>query len=498
MRPSRNRICAAACLALTGVLPACSCEEPAKIKRIAEEYRVVEGNPNVDNGQPRVDRDTPKPPQFKLNVPHQCDFFQQNAVRKVDILWVVDNSFSMRSSQANLAGEFPKFIESLLKLRPPVDFHIGVTSTDTDNERLVYDSTRDAPLPPDDRGTRGELHPFNLGTGGAGRYLACASNGTCNVTATRVAEAFAQMSKVGTAGSSAERGLLASYLALTRGDNTRAEDAASTDLAKQAPFIRADAALFLVFVSDEDDSSCGPFVPLNVEGRPSSGEPCLADPGCRCDASRLTSGSVQYFVRFLESYKGFGNKDLVAVGAVACLDKKQVPAQSGETTFVHLGCPDTGSGASAYYGERYIQVAAQTGGTAISIRGSFANALQSLGFAVSGLRKDFRLTRGPLTESLEVFVSDAGSARCTSDAQCKAGERCRTGTCATPKPMVAKSLQACSTSSDPKQRPAVEYCKCDANAFRNILRFNEEGQPAAQATIEVCYDVNTSFSQVCQ
>jgi len=61
----------------------------------------------------------------------------------------------------------------------------------------------------------------------------------------------------------------------------------------------------------------------------------------------------------------------------------------------------------------------------------------------------------------------------------------------------AKSLQSC-TPADATSRPALEFCKCDAGSFRNILRFNEDGQPPAQASIEVCYDVNSNFNQVCQ
>lgn len=470
---------------------------------MTEEFTIVEGNPAVDTGKPKVDVEEVATPQFELSVPRQCDFFQQSAVRKVDILWVVDNSGSMRTSQANLANEFPKFIEQLVKNdpanpRPPVDFHIGVTSTDVDNEVLTFDPGRDSPIPPSNVGTRGRLHGFSLDGGAlAGRYLACDASGSCNVPANRAAEAFAQMSKVGTAGSSSEKGLLAAYQALTLVENTRAENPSSQDLSKKEPFIRPDAALFVVFVSDEDDSSCGPFIPLDEEGRPVSGEPCQADPGCRCDSSRLQWGSVPYFVRFLESYKGYGNGELVAAGAVVCTQKQQIPAQNGDPDFLHLGCPDTGTGSTGYFGERYIEVAAATGGTAVSIKGSFSNALQTLGFAVSGLRKDFRLSRGPITDSIEVFITREGSARCAADSQCASGEKCRNGTCAQPVPVDSRSLASCSSAAS-SARPAVEYCKCDASSFRNILRFNEDGQPPAQATIEVCYDVNANFSIACQ
>ncbi|HCF60677.1 MAG TPA: hypothetical protein DFS52_22085 [Myxococcales bacterium] len=498
----------AACAVFSG----CSCEEPVKTTRVAEEFTVVQGNPAVDTGKPAVQQEEAQTPQFQFNVPRQCDFFQQNAVRKVDILWVVDNSGSMKSSQANLAAEFPKFIDALVSLQPPIDFHIGVTSTDTENTQLIYNAERDGEFPPDRNGTNGLLHGFDLTEAGgtSGRYIACDAAGNCNVprssgVGNNVAAAFEQMSKVGTGGSAVERGLQAAYLALTRSDNLRAEDPRSADISKKYPFIRPDAALFVVFVSDEDDSSCAPFVPLNSDGRPVSGEPCQADPGCRCDAASLTYGSTNYFVRFLESYKNFGHSDLVAAGAVVCTQKEPIPSQGGDPDFMHTGCPDDGTGI-AYFGERYIDVASKTGGTAISIRGSFANALQSLGFAVSGLRQEFRLSRGPMTETIEVYVTDQDSARCTSDADCEAGQICRGATCALRVEVGARSLQGCTPSELPlcetegasDCRPALEYCKCDASSFRNIIRFNVDGQPPAQSSTEVCYDVNTNFNQACQ
>ncbi|MGC4114166.1 MAG: hypothetical protein QM765_05985 [Myxococcales bacterium] len=489
------------CVVVPMFCQACSCDETPVTQEIDETGAVVVGNPAVDTAKPKVDVEPVEPPEFKLNVPRQCDFFQQNAVRKVDILWVVDNSGSMSRSQAALASEFPKFIGSLLSLQPPVDFHIGVTSVDTDNDKLVYDPGRDGAPPTDTRGTQGALHGFDFGNGVAGRYIACDSSGNCNVPklggTNDAGAAFAQMSKVGTGGSAVERGLHAAYLALTREDNLHAETPTSSDISKKFPFIRPDAALFVIFVSDADDLSCSPYIPLNPDGRPTSGEPCTADPYCKCDATRLTWGSTQYFTRFLESYKGFGHKDLVAAGAVVCTEKQIVGAENGDPNFAHMGCPDQGNG-PGYYGDRYIQVAAATGGTAISIRGSFANALQSLGFAVSGLRKDFRLSRGPFTDTLEVYVTEVNAKKCTDKSECTGtNQDCRSGLCANVVSVGAKSLQGC-TPPDATSRPDLEFCKCDAGSFRNILRFNVDGQPPAQASIEVCYDVNSNFNQACQ
>src|SRR5215211_6641760 len=51
--------------------------------------------------------------------------------RAVDILFVVDNSSSMREEQGNLSRNFPRFIEALSQIEGGLpDVHIGVVSTD--------------------------------------------------------------------------------------------------------------------------------------------------------------------------------------------------------------------------------------------------------------------------------------------------------------------------------------------------------------------------------
>lgn len=48
---------------------------------------------------------------------------------KIDILWVIDNSGSMASSQNNLATNFPSFIAGFTSRN--LDFHMGAVATDT-------------------------------------------------------------------------------------------------------------------------------------------------------------------------------------------------------------------------------------------------------------------------------------------------------------------------------------------------------------------------------
>jgi len=467
---------------------AAGCDDrSAKATRVHETFTIVPGTPQVDHGQPAVLEDpTRETDAFSINVPRQCDLFQQLSVRKVDILWVVDSSGSMAPKQMRLAQNFQGFMNQLVGAQPPIDFHIAVTSTDTD-----------------DPAARGKLRPWSLG-GKSGNFIACVPDAqggtsTCNTgsgSTQDAVSAFGQMAQVGTSGSAAERGLLAAYLALTNDENI------SSDGAER--FIRPDAALYVVVVSDEDDASCNPLTQQSV---------CTADPGCRCAPDVTLSGvgaygSTAYFTRFLETYKGYGNEDLVGFAAIVALDDQtQVPSQFGDPN-VHVGCCRNIAGGScptsganngqyeiAYYGGRYVEVAARTGGVAVSIcEDDFSGALASLGYAASGLRREFRLTRGPelgvqgsIASGLGLFVSAANAANCQVDGNCPAGQSCRSGRCAQRVPV------SIVPASD-----GAQYVQCEASTFRNIIRFDGSAVPESLSAIEVCYDVAPNFQTTCQ
>ncbi len=479
-----------------------ACQDRARTRAVVEPFVVVPGSAQVDTGAPSVLVDpTMENEHFAINTARRCDVFQQLSVRKVDILWVVDSSGSMAPKQARLAASFNGFINQLVTATPPIDFHIAVVTTDTD-----------------DPAVRGALRPWNLAPR-SGDYIAClpqmAGGTLCNTSATvggstsTAALAFNQMSLVGTNGSAQERGLLAVYLALTNPANL------STPTAEK--FIRSDAALYVIVVSDEDDSSCNPLVSQIV---------CTADPGCRCASDILLAepnayGSTAYFTRFLETYKGHGNAELVALAAVVAVNGDAdagVPAQFGDLV-QHIGCcrstngtpcPKSGVNAAlpgsgievAYFASRYLKVAADTGGVAISIcendaAGSsdagFSGSLASLGYAASGLRKEFRLLRGPdlrpmqgRATGIELYVSASTSANCQVDGNCPAGGFCRSGRCAR-----RMDVNLSLTNNQP------QYLKCDGTSLRNVIRFDGTSVPESLSAVEICYDVQATFQNSC-
>ncbi len=140
-------------------------------------------------------------------------------VLAADILFVVDNSASMDNEQVEIQRVVQTFVSALDAAA--VDYHLGVTSTDTT-----------------ETGLQGAL---------AGPFL------TPNDA--DVATSLGTQFRLGTSGSATERGAHAMYLAITQ-----------PDLAQQdanAGFLRAHAHRHVIFVTDEEDASFdfdSPFV----------------------------------------------------------------------------------------------------------------------------------------------------------------------------------------------------------------------------------------------
>ncbi len=437
-RPFPARVCAAAVcvIAITHLL---ACGEDTLV-RARPPFTIVDGTPSVDRGLPRVDNRPPmvNPDDFANNAPLQVDVFFQKTVRKVDILWVVDNSGSMQDEQTSLAANFGAFITDLASADPPVDYHLGVITTDAAAER-------------------GVLRP--LATDASKRYIACNENGATGCNVPDPETAFRQTIQVGTGGSPQEMQLLAAHRALTE-PNTSGQNAG---------FLRDDAALYVIVVTDEGDGSCAPLVP-NPSG--SDYTSCtMQGAGCRC-ADTLDWGSVEYFVRFFEGLKGYGNEDLVAVAAIVATEQDPFSLcvdQGCTRTQTYAGC--TGPGGVANYAPRLIQVAQQTGGVAISIcQSDFSSALSALGFAVSGQRRDFNLSRRPVNPDqvpIKVFVQG--------------------------------------DPSDPSTRREVprstsdgwDYVLCENGSFVNAIRFFGSEVPPPRARIEVVYQVNVGAGRNC-
>lgn len=138
---------------------------------------------------------------------YEEDFIQEYN-EQVDVLWVVDNSGSMSDEVARIATNFNAFIDEFINLN--IDYHIAVITTDMDD-------------PTDSGRFQGPI----------------IDKSTANPR-----EMFTQQTNQGTMGSATEKGFDAVQAAL------------SSPLAAtvNAGFLREEAALSVIVVSDEDDS----------------------------------------------------------------------------------------------------------------------------------------------------------------------------------------------------------------------------------------------------
>lgn len=159
----------------------------------------------------------------------QCD--------KMDIVFVVDDSGSMQEEQSNLASNFPQFAQKiqtyLLDNGQPLDYRVALTTTGRDVAYSI-DVGFGTPFSQNEKGENGE---FRNNCGTTKRWLE-PTDGTFEST-------LACRANVGTGGPSIEMPLLMSKWALSE----RVADGT------HAGFLRDDALLAIVILTDEDDAS---------------------------------------------------------------------------------------------------------------------------------------------------------------------------------------------------------------------------------------------------
>ncbi len=253
----------------------------------------------------------------------QIDEFDQLGRPKVDILFVIDDSCSMREEQAALASNFQAFIQ--FAETQALDYQIAVTTTDV-----------------------GDGNPAEVG-----RILPLDGNPADRiVTPTSQpspAAVFAANANVGIDNSTfTEQGLQAAYLALS----------SPLIFGHNAGFVRQDAVLSVILVSDEPDFS---------------------------------PGDVDFFINFFLSIKGFRNTNLFSASAIV----GDVPG----------GCDSPDGDADP--GPRYLEAANRTGGIFQSICSrDWSRSLEELSATAFGFKSRFFLTNQPVIPSLRVLIDD--------------------------------------------------------------------------------------------
>jgi hypothetical protein len=233
-------------------------------------------------------------------------------LRNVDILFVIDNSGSMAAEQANLAENLAPLVELLEREDVAADYRIAVTTTDVDDRACIGTGPEDGHFVATSCRTRLEqfLTPQGFVPAEDARESACTSlcpesladletlPSTIEGSAEEVsrpwlenilgrtnlpegvstAQAFACMGPQGVNGCGFEAPLRAMQRSLIRMDRN-SED--------EYGFLRDDAILLVVFVTDEADCSARGAMPEDVRV---GGSPACWNAGVRC--STLEDGSL--------------------------------------------------------------------------------------------------------------------------------------------------------------------------------------------------------------
>lgn len=264
----------------------------------------------------------------------QTDTFTQGN-GTVDILWVVDDSGSMANERTRLGANFQRFITELENVKS--DYQIGVTSTNA----LDRGELREGPL-------------YQT------RIITKPAPGAPGPTP---ADIFKENTTFGASRARQEAGLRMAQLAVS---------SPNTDLGHpNAGFLRPNAALAVIAISDEDDGSYG---------------------------------DANYYVRFFKGSKGKGNENLVSLSSIA-----------GE---IPNGCYPPGDdqyfGGLAEPAYRYSTVATKTGGVVGDICStSFEDTLVQIVSALNTLRRVFPLSLKPDPATISVTVNGAAIPRDT-------------------------------------------------------------------------------------
>lgn len=267
------------------------------------------------------------------------DTFYQVEVDEVDILFVVDNSASMLEEQAALAAGFESFVSELELANS--NFHIGVISTsqDTSNPERGY-----------------LVAGVDEETGELEKPYVSADDGDY------VAKLQERVS-LGINGSDKEKGLEAAAYALSP----------EMLIARNGSFLRPDANLLVVIVSDEEDCS-------------DDGRLDAFDSAACYEQEELLTPVGTLVARIFDSKF---NGEFVQIAAI-------------------VGPYDT-SCAESYPGRRYAEAALMTGGLLSRICDpDWSTVMYDLGLNAVGILDAFKLSQPADVSSMEVTVDPDG------------------------------------------------------------------------------------------
>jgi hypothetical protein len=245
---------------------------------------------------------------YDLVLHEGTDVWHQNPWEAVDIMMVVDNSCSMKPYQDKLAADFDLFFQYFAD--GGVDYRMAVVTTDAQDPEFGIIR---GPIIDSD-----SLNP---------------------------AERFAEAVTVGTSGGGYELGLEAARVALTTSANGN--------------FVREEASLSVIFVSDEQDAS---------------------------------PGEVSWYIDELRDVKGQREREAFTGSALTVTDPGAcTPEQFALST----------------RGTRYVETALHTSAVSANLCAEdFGPIVTELALNTSAMRADFFLSEFPSPATLEVSVDE--------------------------------------------------------------------------------------------
>ena len=238
------------------------------------------------------------------------EFFTQDSLKNgdVDILWMIDNSGSMENKQQRLSDSLGLFIDKFLNKN--INFKMAITTTDgttAHNGKMVGDVAK--------------LDAAYLKQVGKAQFM----------------NYFQSITKVGITGSGTEQGLKTSTTFFDR---------------YGATFLRTDANLVIVMISDEEDQS----------------EKKVSDYLLKLQSLKSSSGMIKIY----------------------SVVTKVLP---------------TAPGLQDSIGNRYMEISTITGGTSSEIKNDFSVTLDSIGTSIVNLVDSFALSTAPYNNAVKVFVN---------------------------------------------------------------------------------------------
>lgn len=256
------------------------------------------------------------------------EYYQSEDNNKVDIVWVIDNSGSMSDEQSALGYNFRSFIDSFVENKS--NYQMGITSTDTTGRGSIYEHD--------------------------GEFLGSVPVLTSDMDQSDVRNNFIRNVKVGVGGSGSERGLEAASMAINK---------SSYSASQNYGFVRDDAFLAVIIVSDEND---------------------------------ISPNSTNSYIESIRAAKA--NPSQVAIYSI--VDTRSKSYEDPFTSVVDL---------DRYYsnwinpgGLRYINASDSTGGFVEDIHEDFAQSLLNIGSDIVELIKSFQLNNTPLIYSITVKI----------------------------------------------------------------------------------------------